>query len=165
MSADALNTGAGRASLIAMASAKPVDAGSLRASLRAVGLRATGPRVSVLRSLVSADGPVSHGEMAASLAAEGLDRATVYRNLKDLTDAGLVRRTDLGDHTWRFELREKTSATTESDPHPHFMCDACGDVTCLPDESVQIVAAKGAPRAIRKRKYEVQIKGRCDRCA
>mgnify|MGYP007126784944 CR=1 FL=1 len=32
-------------------------------------------------------------------------------------------------------------------------------------EAVQIVAAKGTPRAIRKRQYEVQIKGRCDRCA
>jgi Fur family ferric uptake transcriptional regulator len=147
-----------------VALAKVVDVKALREALREAGLRATGPRVAVMKSLVSASGPVSHGELAAQLADDGLDRATVFRNLKDLTDAGLVRRTDLGDHTWRFELKAETHAA-EDDPHAHFMCDACGDVVCLPDETVQIVAAKGAPRAIKKKEFEVQIKGRCDRCA
>jgi len=143
---------------------KPLEIKALREALREAGLRATGPRVAVLRSLVAASGPTSHGELAARLADDGLDRATVFRNLKDLTDAGLVRRTDLGDHTWRFELKTE-SHDSDEDPHAHFMCDACGDVVCLPDDTVQIVAAKGAPRAIRRKQFEVQIKGRCDRCA
>ena len=142
----------------------------LRAELRTAGLRATGPRTAVLRSLHGASGPVSHGDVAASLAKEGWDRATVYRNLIDLTEAGILRRTDHGDHTWRFELRTReplhnVAGSHEQDPHPHFMCDSCGDVTCLPDEAVQVVAARGTPKALRKKKYEVQIKGTCDRCA
>ncbi len=136
----------------------------LRAELRSVGLRATGPRVAVLRALHEVHGPVSHGDIASRLANESFDRATVYRNLMDLTEVGLLRRTDHGDHTWRFELRGREAAHDE-DPHPHFMCDTCGDVTCLPDESVQVVAGRGTPGAIRRKKYEVQIKGRCDRCA
>ncbi|MBK6520567.1 MAG: transcriptional repressor [Polyangiaceae bacterium] len=138
---------------------------SMRAELHAAGLRATAPRVAVLRSLHGAAGPVSHGDVAAVLASEGLDRATVYRNLMDLTEAGLLKRTDHGDHTWRFELKSRETSHVEEDPHPHFMCDACGDVTCLPDAAVHVVAARGTPRAIGKRAYEVQIKGRCDRCA
>lgn len=137
----------------------------LRAELRTAGLRATGPRTAVLRSLHGAPAPVSHGDVAASLAKEGWDRATVYRNLIDLTDAGILRRTDHGDHTWRFELRSREPLHVETEPHPHFMCDSCGDVTCLPDEAVQVVASRGTPKALRKRKYEVQIKGTCDRCA
>ncbi len=137
----------------------------LQGELRAVGLRATGPRIAVLRALHDKTGPVSHGDVAAALAEEGLDRATVYRNLVDLTEAGLLRRTDHGDHTWRFELRGREADHAEEDPHPHFMCDTCGDVTCLPDEAVQVTAARGTPKAIKKRQYEVQIKGRCDRCA
>jgi Fur family ferric uptake transcriptional regulator len=101
--------------------------------------------------------------VATSLAGEGWDRATVYRNLIALTDAGLLRRTDLGDHTWRFEL-QRHEPPGEAAVHPHFLCDACGDVVCLPGGAVQVVAARGTPRAIQRRKYEVQIKGRCDDC-
>lgn len=146
-------------------SPRETSAATLKADLHAAGLRATGPRLAVLKSLYAATGPVSHGDVAASLAPEGWDRATVYRNLIDLTEAGLLRRTDHGDHTWRFELRTRETAHLIEDPHPHFMCDTCGDVSCLPDEAVQVVAARGTPKAIRRRKYEVQIKGRCDRCA
>lgn len=145
--------------------ARDTSATEMRAELRAAGLRATAPRVAVLRSLHGASGPVSHGDVAAGLAAEGLDRATVYRNLMDLTEAGLLKRTDHGDHTWRFELKSREATHVVEDPHPHFMCDTCGDVSCLPDEAVQVVASRGTPRAIKKRAFEVQIKGRCDRCA
>ncbi len=139
------------------------SADALRRSLRDAGLRATAPRLAVLRNLSAASGPVSHGEVATSLAGEGWDRATVYRNLIALTDAGLLRRTDLGDHTWRFEL-QRHEPPGEAAVHPHFLCDACGDVVCLPGGAVQVVAARGTPRAIQRRKYEVQIKGRCDDC-
>ncbi len=138
------------------------SAGEIRASLREAGLRATAPRVAVLRSLRSASGPVSHGDVATSLADEGWDRATVYRNLMALTEAGLLRRTDHGDHTWRFELSKPGAAVGRI--HPHFLCDACGDVACLPNGSVQVLPRRGTPRAIQRQRYEVQIKGRCDRC-
>jgi Fur family ferric uptake transcriptional regulator len=139
---------------------------ALREELRAVGLRATNARLLVLDAMHAVRGPVSHGELATTLADRGLDRVTVYRNLVDLTDAGLLRRTDLGDHTWRFELAatDAHDHATASDAHPHFLCDACGDVTCLPDEAVQIVAGPGTPQAIARRRFEIQIKGRCDRC-
>lgn len=106
---------------------------------------------------------MSHAEIAVMLAPQGWDRATIYRNLIDLTEAKLVSRADLGDHTWRFELRSEAQSHDAAE-HPHFMCDACGDVVCLPDDSVQIRPARGAPRALRKRRIQIQIKGRCDRC-
>lgn len=158
----------------ASADAGPVSspAEALRQALRDAGLRATAPRLAVLRNLNGATGPVSHGEVASDLAAEGWDRATVYRNLMALTSAGLLRRTDLGDHTWRFELKrgepgapgQPGRTAEDGSVHPHFLCDACGDVVCLPGSAVQVVAARGTPKAIQRRRYEVQIKGRCDNC-
>lgn len=138
----------------------------LREQLRTRGLRATASRVAVLEHLQRASTPVSHAELAAELAPRGWDRATIYRNLMDLTEAGLLRRADVGDHLWRFELREEGARHGRhgSDEHPHFVCDACGDILCLPDESVQIKAARGAPRSLRRRGVQIQIKGRCDRC-
>ncbi|AKT36191.1 Fur family transcriptional regulator [Chondromyces crocatus] len=143
--------------------AKPLTLDELRAILRDKGLRATTSRVAVLEFLRQATTPVSHAELAAELTPRGWDRATLYRNLIDLTEVGLVRRADVGDHLWRFELLKEGSGH-RTDEHPHFVCDACGDILCLPDESVQIKAARGVPRSLRRRGVQIQLKGRCDRC-
>ena len=136
----------------------------LRDQIRVAGLRVTASRMAVLRSLHAATTPRTHGEIAAELSPEGWDRATVFRNLTDFAEAGLVRRADLGDHVWRFEIiRGETKH--ERAEHPHFMCNECGDVVCLPDESVRIAPSRGAPKAMRKKGLEIQVRGRCDRCA
>jgi Fur family ferric uptake transcriptional regulator len=135
----------------------------LRTRLRGAGLRSTGPRLSVLRVLEAATSPMSHAEVHEALGADGLDRATVYRNLMDLTDAGLVSRSDMGDHVWRFELRGEGAAHPNA--HAHFVCVDCGDVSCLPDKVVRIVASGiGVPKSLEQRRVEVQVKGVCDRC-
>ena len=135
----------------------------LRALVRSTGLRSTGPRVAVLQQLQQAITPMSHAEIAAALEPAGLDRATLYRNLIDLTDAGLLSRTDHGDHVWRFELRDNAHGQPER--HPHFTCIDCGEVECLPDASIEVSSPHRAPRAIRDNHFEVQLTGLCDRCA
>ncbi len=136
----------------------------LREALRAAGLRATIPRVRVLSALGSATTPLSHGEIADGLAEEGFDRATVYRNLIDLTDAGLVRRSDHGDHVWRFELASGDNHEHD-ESHAHFVCASCGAVECLPTESVTLSPGRGAPRALKGSDLEIQVRGLCDSCA
>lgn len=136
----------------------------LRTRLRAAGLRATSARVAVFHALLGFERPVSHGEVCDTLGDAGFDRATVYRNLVDLTEVGLVRRTDHGDHLWRFELIKKDEHHAP-DPHPHFVCTECGGVECLPDGVVVVSAQKGAPKAIRQGVYEVQVRGACNGCA
>jgi Fur family transcriptional regulator, ferric uptake regulator len=131
--------------------------------LREAGLRRTAPRVAVLERLEGGKAPLSHGDIAEALGPRGFDRATVYRNLMDLVGAGLVTRTDLGDHVWRFE-RVRPGDASHATEHPHFVCTDCGGVSCLPDETVQIVPGRGAPRAIRKHEVAVQVKGLCDAC-
>jgi Fur family ferric uptake transcriptional regulator len=130
--------------------------------LRAAGLRSTTPRVAVLRELESAKAPMSHADLVEALGDEGYDRVTLYRNLTDLTEAGLVRRADLGDHVWRFELRREEKS--HQGPHPHFTCTDCGTVACLPLKSVRLTPAKGAPRAVVARSVDIQLRGVCDRC-
>jgi Fur family ferric uptake transcriptional regulator len=136
------------------------DLDELRAALRGAGLRATPARIAVLGLLRDGGGPRSHGEVAERLAGHGWDRATIWRNLTDLADAGLVRRSDHGDHTWRFEV---VSAAHAADQHPHFVCTGCGTVECLPDVEVSAKRTR-APRAVRARQVEVQLRGLCDAC-
>lgn len=135
----------------------------LKGRLREAGLRSTGARVSVLAVLERAASPLSHADVHDALSGEGFDRATIYRNLMDLTEAGLVARSDVGDHVWRFELRG--AGASHPAAHAHFVCTDCGGVSCLPDE-VRIVTSRGrVPRAIEQRRFEIQVKGVCDRCA
>lgn len=105
----------------------------LVAQLRAAGLRATQARVVVLAALhrlSPGDEAVSHPELAAALAPEGWDRATVYRNLIDLVEAGIASRHDMGDHTWRFALKGHA-------PAPSVVGDD-GGVSAIPDGHVTV---------------------------
>ncbi|MCG8421266.1 MAG: transcriptional repressor [Proteobacteria bacterium] len=133
----------------------------LRALIRGVGLRATPSRIAVLSLLREAAQPMSHGEVAEHMADEVWDRATIYRNLIDMSDAGLLRRSDMGDHVWRFEA---TTGNHNSKEHPHFVCTECGTIECLPEIEFKLQARKRAPRALRKREIEVQVRGLCDNC-
>lgn len=136
----------------------PTNDKDLRDRLRAAGLRATTARVAVLRALEGRGTPSSHTEVFGDLREDGWDRATLYRNLVDLAEAGLLRRVDLGDHVWRFELvSAPTDAGHEAD-HPHFLCTHCGDVSCLPE-----VQVSGLPAGLGQ--VSVQLRGLCERCA
>jgi len=145
----------------------------LRGVVRAKGLRATPARLAVLELLRSSDAPMSHGDVADRLASQAWDRATIYRNLIDLAEAGLVRRTDVGDHVWRFEaLRDEHELMA----HPHFVCTGCGAVACLPEVELAFRRPPGEsartprggrgrpPRAVKQRQVEVHVRGLCDAC-
>jgi Fur family transcriptional regulator, ferric uptake regulator len=134
----------------------------LRAAVRGKGLRATPSRLAVLDLLRSSDMPMSHGDVADRLVGQTWDRATIYRNLTDLAEAGLVRRTDVGDHVWRFEA---VSDEHEAAAHPHFVCTECGTVECLPELELSMRTARSKPpRAVKQRQVEIQVRGLCDAC-
>ncbi len=135
---------------------------AFREEIRSRELRATTSRVAVLWALRASRAPKSHGDVAATLSGFGLDRATVYRNLLDLTGAGLARRTDLGDHVWRFEAVRPGRGGKE---HPHFLCDACGTVTCLDDLKLVFKSRPPGLKTLPRRDVAILVKGKCDDCA
>ena len=129
----------------------------LKEELRAAGLRATGSRVGVLRSVREAARPVALADVMENLGGEAPDRATVYRNLLDLAQVGLLRRAHLGD-AWRFE------GGAESE-HAHFICTKCGTVECTPDVSLNVSAHGKAPDSVKEGDFRVQLHGVCDDCS
>jgi Fur family transcriptional regulator, ferric uptake regulator len=137
----------------------------LKAEIRGYGIRSTGPRVAVLSHVSLAEAPLSHLEVYEALQDRGYDRATIYRNLIDLAEVGLLTRSDLGDHAWRFERNRNQGKVGHPKVHPHFVCIDCGKVKCLPNSSVRVVPSFGVPMALRTKDVEVQVKGRCDACA
>ena len=121
------------------------------------GIRVTEQRMAILRALARVRVPASHSELTERLAGPSLDRATIYRNLLSLTEAGLLIQTQLGDNVWRFEM--PSARSTEHGAHPHFVCNDCGDIACLPESAV---ALRG--EAVRNQVAEVQLRGRCMAC-
>ncbi len=160
------------------------DIEAVQARIRGAGLRCTAARLAVMQYLMSATGPLTHAEVSEAVGpSKGFDRATIYRNLTELTEAGLVSRVELGDHVWRFELKRPGHAHAKGEDHPHFLCTSCGEVSCLDDVDIAITpkpghspaagrsksgrgtATKGArqSRAIRS-VQEVLLKGQCGKC-
>jgi Fur family ferric uptake transcriptional regulator len=133
-----------------------------RSALRAAGLKCTEQRLAVLRELERASAPLSHREMLARLSRFRWDPATTFRNLNDLCEAGLVARIDVGDHVWRFELQERTARRNSG--HPHFLCLACGTVTCLHEVSTTDAALRLPVPDEVQMVEEVLLKGRCAKC-
>jgi Fur family ferric uptake transcriptional regulator len=127
-----------------------------RALLEGKSLRITDQRIAVLRALSWSRAPVSFPELAERLS-PNLDRATVYRNLVGLTEAGLLVRSQLGDGAWRYQLPNNDEASHGR--HPHLVCVDCGDVSCLPPNAVSVRGETAA------RVTEIQLRGHCAACS
>jgi Fur family transcriptional regulator, ferric uptake regulator len=136
------------------------EVAELRALIRGAGLRSTSARLAVLQHLRLAHSPITHADLAEELVPLGFDKATIFRNLADLTEADLVTRTELGDHVWRFEIRDPEDP--HRGKHPHFVCVDCGKVTCFSD----ITFGKATQRRTEKvgRVTEILLKGHCHDC-
>ena len=142
----------------------------MRNRIRGAGMRCTPARVAVLHHLETAPGPLTHAEVSESLHHLGFDRATIYRNLTELTEAGLASRVELGDHVWRFEAK-RAGGGHKGDDHPHFVCTTCGEVSCLDEVQVAITPRPGAGKRAKRETggrigsvTEVLLKGRCEQC-
>lgn len=132
-----------------------------RHMLRENGLRATPARIAVLNLLATASQPSSHQEISERLESRGIDKSTVFRALNDLTEVGLARRMELGDHVWRYEpTRVSANDEDAQQPHPHLLCIDCGTITCLSDQDVSLHVAKSVGVI-----EDILLKGLCPACA
>jgi len=136
------------------------DKTKLRQRIRDTGLRATPARIATLELLHHTNHPLTHADVAEHLSEIGFDQATAYRNLNDLEEAGMLRRTEVGDHVWRFELIEPGRHTNHT--HPHFLCVDCGDVSCL----TEIVLPKESIESNNQihEVTEILLRGHCRNC-
>ena len=131
--------------------------------LRSAGLRRTPVRVAVIDALRSAARPSSVQDLLTRLP-EGTDAVTVYRTLKTLVDHDLAQRVRGEDRGWLFEFASSGPATEHS--HPHFVCDTCGTVECLPDVTMRTRLPNSAKLAegYEVTKQEVTLHGVCPKC-
>ena len=132
----------------------------LRSMLRDRNLRVTGPRLAVLDVLYHRKGPMTHQEILNVLPEAISDKATVWRVLADLADAGSLFRMDLGDRVWRYEL--VGGCRSDQQNCSHFLCDDCAKVVCLPPLSEQLNQI--IPKELLGAELKIRIAGSCADC-
>ena len=124
------------------------------------GLRPTRQRMAILRAVADERRPVTAQQLFSRLrrgrASPGL--ATVYRTLRSLSDAGVLRTFDAGEGEVAYRLCEQGH-------HHHLICESCGLVTEIPSCEVEEWAAGVARRrgfvALR---HQADIFGLCASC-
>jgi Fur family transcriptional regulator, ferric uptake regulator len=128
--------------------------------LKRQGLRATTPRVAVLKILFDAQTPLSYSEMVSHLSESDWDPTTIYRNLVKLSEAGIATIVSRAGGISRYALvRDEGDAHR----HPHFVCDDCGKISCLPAELTATMSIDGDWSASIA-KAMVQLRGECPKC-
>ena len=131
-----------------------------RRLLREKTLRVTGPRLAVLQVLADAQNPLSHSEVLARLGETDWDPATIYRNLVKLRDAGVAPVVSRAQGIDRYAIAKEKG---DGHRHPHFVCDDCGKIACLPAELTESLSIEG-PWAASVKKAIVQLRGECPEC-
>jgi len=132
----------------------------IKRAIREVGLRATPARVATLILLREATSPLTHAFVANHLASSQVDKVTAFRNLNDMTDAGLLRRTELGDHVWRFEA--VAPGGHDQYRHHHFLCVDCGAISRLAE--VTLTASSQRQSEAVGDVTEILLRGHCNAC-
>jgi Fur family transcriptional regulator, peroxide stress response regulator len=135
-----------------------LDAEAIKRSLTGSGLRSTPQRYAVMAFLMERAGHPTAAEIF-----EGINRvdprssrATIYNNLRDLVQAGLVREVAMEGRAARFDAKGVR--------HHHFICDGCGSVEDVEWYDVpQPAAASLGKRVVRE--CELIFRGLCAKCA
>jgi Fur family transcriptional regulator, ferric uptake regulator len=128
--------------------------------LSAAGERVTRQRLIVADALAGAGRQLTASELYEQVrqAKPSLGRATVFRTLERLVDAGVARRLELEGHVYAYVACEPTH-------HHHLSCSTCGRVEEIPESWVSPIAA----RASRQLDFEIDdarldFYGRCADC-
>lgn len=128
--------------------------------LAAAGERVTPQRLLVADTLSAAGRQLTAGEVYERVrsAQPSLGRATVFRTLDRLVDAGVARRLELDGHVYAY-------IACEPEHHHHLSCTSCGRVEEIPESWVRSLAA----RAWTRLDFEIDdarldFYGRCAAC-
>ena len=135
-----------------------MDAKAIKRSLEGGGLRCTPQRYAVMAFLMECKGHPTAVEIYGAV--NRLDprssRATIYNNLRDLVQAGLVREVAIEGRAARFDAKGVR--------HHHFICDRCGNVEDLEWYDVPRPASGSLGKRI-LRECELIFRGLCIKCA
>lgn len=125
------------------------------------GLRSTRPRQSVLRVLMARNEALEQRQIS-ELLEEDMDRATLYRSLRQLEDAGLLHKVSTDDGPPRFAYcGTPCTSVAHNHHHIHFSCHGCGRTFCLENTRIPPIAV---PTGYEVVDWQYHLSGLCPQC-
>jgi len=126
--------------------------------LRQAGLKSTPGRRAVLDVLTKAAAPLSPEQVFTKVGSKVCDRATVYRILESLGEAGLIQRLILAGKT--LYLPEDSSHH-----HHHIVCRKCRSTICLDECLISPLEKKAKQLGFHDIRHSLQLTGLCAKCS
>src|SRR3970040_746651 len=128
-------------------------------SLRPAGGKRSSKRDRILSTFVRQEGHLSADDLCDLVRREdpGIGRATVYRTLQWMVDAGVARKGDFGDGRSRFEPAYRHPR------HFHLVCTTCHRSSeFLSSDIESLLEEIGAARSFAPTQTIVQVVGTCE---
>lgn len=123
-------------------------------------LRHTTQRIHILQEFLTQKYALSHTDLEQKFEGQ-IDRATIYRCLKQFVDAGILHR--IPDE--QFQTKYAVCATCETEhhhhDHVHFNCTLCNETRCL-DQAV--IPNFTLPEGFRATEKILIVQGLCNKC-
>jgi Fur family ferric uptake transcriptional regulator len=129
--------------------------------LRPAGTKRSGKRDLIVNVFLRQEGHLSADDLVDLIKREDqrISRATVYRTLQWMVDAGIARKVDFGDGRFRFEHSYRHPR------HFHLICKTCNrSYEFLSSDIESLVEEVAAARGFQARQSVVQIYGTCESC-
>jgi Fur family transcriptional regulator, ferric uptake regulator len=131
-------------------------------SLRPAGGKRSGKRDFIVNVFLRQEAHLSADDLVDLIRSEDhkISRATVYRTLQWMVDAGIARKVDFGEGRFRFEHSYRHPR------HFHLICKTCNrSFEFLSSDIEALVEEVAAARAFTARQSVVQIYGTCEACS
>ena len=128
---------------------------------RPAGAGRSAKRDLIVNVFLRAEGPVSADDLAERIRAEDhrISRATVYRTLQWMVEAGIARKVDLGEGRVRFEHSYRHPR------HFHLICKSCNRTfEFLSSDIEALIEEIAIARGFSARQSVLQIHGTCGEC-
>jgi len=130
--------------------------------LRPAGTKRSSKRDRIVNVFLKQEGHLSADDLVDLIKREDhrISRATVYRTLQWMVEAGIARKVDFGEGRFRFEHSYRHPR------HFHLICKTCNrSFEFLSSDIEALVEEVAAARAFTARQSVVQIYGTCEACS
>ena len=129
--------------------------------LKRSDLSVTDSRKKILELFFKHNGALNHGVIEKTIGGD-MDRVTIYRTLQVFVDKGIIHTIPTNDNSICYALcKDHCEAGHHHDNHVHFICNACGNTTCL--DNVTIPEIK-LPKGFKAMQTEMVVSGICKDC-
>jgi len=130
-------------------------------NLRPAGGRRSGKRDFIVNVFLQQDGHLSADELVELIRRQDarISRATVYRTLQWMVEAGIARRVDFGEGRFRYEHSYRHPR------HFHLICKSCSQSFEFLSSDIEVLLEEVASaRNFSPRQSVLQIYGTCEHC-